>query len=145
MNSYLYELYVVRVNSESIYSNASKEYDAHGLQRQRSPSIDDGGKVRAPSTVFGFINAVKNAHTEKNERLSGYVCMLIKKYEEAYKRTVSKLRQKGIMAATKGKHCFSMSIYGELCKLALYASENRRNYSRFVHTYMAMCWNLFQR
>jgi hypothetical protein len=57
----------------------------------------------APSTVFGFINAVKN--TEKNERLSENVCMLIKKFEEAYK-TLSKLRQKGIMI-TEEKHSFS--------------------------------------
>jgi hypothetical protein len=83
--------------------------------------------VRALSTVFGFINAVKNAHTKKNERLSENVCMLIKKYE-AYKRTVSKPRQKCIIAATEG------SIYGKLCKLVLYPSENHRNYSSFVHT-----------
>jgi hypothetical protein len=43
------------------------------------------------------------------------------------------------------QYYFSMSIYGKLCMLALYSPENRRNYSRFVHTYMVINWNLFQR
>jgi hypothetical protein len=107
--------------------------------------IDNNGRLRAPSTVLGFINAVKNAYTEKNQRLTEEVCMLIHKYEEAYKRNVSKLRQKGIMAATEGKHFFSLAVYTKLCNLALYSAETRSNYARFVHTYMIFCWNLFQR
>jgi hypothetical protein len=88
--------------------------------------LDETGKLRAPSTVFGFVNAVKYLYTEKSEKISEEVLILIKKYEEAYKRNVSKLRQKGIMAAQEGKHYISMNAYAKLCKLALYSSEYRR-------------------
>lgn len=112
---------------------------------EASKPVDASGKVRASSTVFGYVNAVKYAHTEKDERISTEVSMLIRKYEEAYKRNVSKLRQSGVMAATEGKQHFSMNVFGKLCKLALHSSEYRTPYSRFVHTYMVLCWNLFQR
>jgi hypothetical protein len=42
----------------------------HAWLTESKKPINDGGKVRAPSTVFGFIDAVKSAHTEKNARLS---------------------------------------------------------------------------
>jgi hypothetical protein len=113
--------------------------------KEAAKPLDATGRLRIASTVFGYINAVKFAHSEKNIKLSQSVEMLIKKYIESYKRRITKLRMTGVMSSQEGKLHFSLNLYSKLCKLAMFSSENGSRFVRFVHCYMVMCWNLFQR
>ncbi len=101
--------------------------------------------VRAVSTITGYINAIKHAHTEASINLAKEVEDFLGMFVNGYSRLVAKKKEKGQMKNFEGKVTITFNLYAMLSKKALFASDLRSPFSRFVHLFGILCWNMFAR
>jgi hypothetical protein len=126
----------------------------------------DDNTVLSKSSVTGYINALKFMYSERQLVLDDGIKVLLKQFEESFKRIVAgklnlvcalrdiyiiiilvilDLKKSGVMKHHEGKSHFTMDVYSQLCKCALFASDERSKFSRYVHVFTILCWNMFQR
>lgn len=101
--------------------------------------------IKSKSTVTGYISALKHAYRSKSIPIPDDQTAFFKNFSDGYKRVVADKKQKGIMKQHEGKVACSYLLYTRLAKLALFAAEQRSNFSAFVHIFLVLCWNLFCR
>jgi hypothetical protein len=101
--------------------------------------------VRAVSTITGYITAIKHAHTEASIPLSKAVDDYLVKFVNGYGRLVAKKKETGLMKNFEGKVALTFSLFVDLCKKSLFACDLRSTFSRFVHLFGILCWNMFAR
>ncbi len=101
--------------------------------------------IRALSTITGYINAIKHAHTEASLKLSAPVDDYLTKFVNGYGRLVAKKKETGLMKNFEGKVAISFGLFVQLTTKSLFASELRSSASRFVHLFGILCWNMFAR
>jgi hypothetical protein len=122
----------------------------------------DNGTVLAKSTVSGYINALKFLHTEKQLLIESDIKVLLKHFDESFKRIVASellqyivqylkifynvfyvcmlldLKERGVMKIHEGKLHFTMDTFAQLCRHALFAAEDRSRFSRYENIYLFM-------
>ncbi|TXT28994.1 MAG: hypothetical protein FD136_1914 [Chitinophagaceae bacterium] len=120
------------------------DVDAHILPfLENLAKEDSNGCILTSTTINGYINAIKNIHTERNIKMADEVTLKLKNWFTSYKKKVKILKNDNKMKSKEGKNPFSVEIYKLLAAISL--SSCLKHWSAIIHCFLVMCWNLFAR
>lgn len=85
----------------------------------------EDGTVKAKATLDNYSTVIKHYHKELNVEIAKDVYKFLQEFSEGFKRVVANKKDLGIMKNFEGKVAISMLVYSSLCKIALFASEDR--------------------